>query len=224
MRKCIVCVMIIISCFCLYGCDKTYNLTKNNLAEIRYNIFTGSSENISVTFMSGQREKDYVINGYNSDLIDFGVVTITLNNPELDSSNATFALTINTLRYEDALEKNPFDGTLVADIGVVVDNEVNTITIKVIIDKLVEEITLTNLTSDWKVNSLDALRIACKSLSEELKPLISNEFLGEVYIKIIEDTIANNGNYFWYVNFISRNGIQHSVIIDPITSDILASK
>lgn len=222
MKKLILCILF--CCFCLSGCSKIYNLTKKNLAEIRYNIFTGDSDNFHITFMSGQREKDYVINGYNSELINFGVVTISLKNETLDTTNSNFALTINTLRYEDILEKNPFDGTLVADIGTIVDNEIKSITIKVFIDKIIEEITLTNISYNWNVDYNDALKIACKSLSEELTPLLTNEFLGEAYIKIIEDTIENKDNYLWYVNFVSRNGIQHSIIIDPITSKVLAKK
>lgn len=223
MRKIFIYVLLIISCFGLCGCNKEYKLANNSIAEIRYNIFAGSNDNLSITFMSGQREKDYVINGYNTDLVDFGVITITINNPEIDTTNSSVALTIDTLRYEEVLEKNPFDGTLVADIGVVVNNNINNMSAKVFIGESVDEITLTNLSYDWEVDCNKALKLACNELSNELSPLMTNEFLGEVYIKIIEDTISNNG-HLWYVNFISRDGIQHSVIIDPSSSEILAKK
>lgn len=224
MKKLILVTLVLSCCLAFLGCNKYYNVYKNSLAEIRYNIFTGSSENFDITFMSGKREKNYVINGYNTELIDFGVITIKLKDESLDCTNSSFALTVNTLRYEDNLEKNPFDGTLVADIGVVIDNEISAITIKVIIDKISEDITLTNLSSQWELNCYDALKIASKQLKQELSPFITNEFLGECYVKIIPDSINNNGEYLWYINFAGREGTQHSVIINPITKEILAKK
>lgn len=224
MKKLVVFFLIVINSFLLAGCNKFYKLTKSNIAEIRHNVFVGSSDNFDITFMSGKREKDYVINGYNTDLIDFGIITITIKDNNLNISDPTFALTIDTLRYEEVLEKNPFDGTYVADIGVVVDNSLSSMTIKVFMGEIVEELTLNNLSYNWEISSYDALKLACKTLKSELKPLISNEFLGEVYIKIIKDTIVNDGSYYWYVNFVSRNGIYHSIIINPLTSEILAKK
>ena len=224
MRKLVVFFLVLINSFLLGGCNKYYKLTKSSIAEIRHNVFVGSSDNLDITFMSGKREKDYVINGYNTELVDFGIITITIKNPNLKLSDPTFALTIDTLRYEEVLEKNPFDGTYVADIGVVVDNSLSSMTIKVFMGELIEEIQLNNLSYDWKLNSYDALKLACKTLKNELKSLITNEFLGEVYIKIIKDTIVDDGSYYWYVNFVSRNGIYHSTIIDPLTSEILAKK
>ena len=216
--------LLIINCFLLTGCNKTYKSALSTISEIRYNIFAGCSDHFDVTFMSGRREKDYVINGYNTELIDFGIVTISVKDPDAQINNPRFSLTINTLRYDDILEKNPFDGTYVADIKNIIDDDLNSITLKLFMGDIVEELTLQNLSINWKVDSKKALKIACKELSKELAPLITNMFLGETYIKIIKDTIINNDSYYWYVNFASRNGIYHSIIIDPMTSEILAKK
>ena len=225
MKKITIFVLIMINCFILTGCNRYYNITRSSISEIRYNIFNGDSDNFNITFMSGQREKDYVVNGYNTDLIDFGIVTITIKNPNLsEPNNPTFALTIDTLRHEGVLERNPFDGTYVADIETIVDNNLPSISIKVFMGDNIEELQLTNISYDWKVSCYDALKLSCKELSQELKPLTQKEFLGEVYIKIIKDTIINDGNYYWYVNFVSRNWIYHSTIINPLTSEILAKK
>ena len=224
MKKLVVFVLIMINCLLLGGCNKLYKVTKSSISEVRHNVFVGSSDNVDITFMSGKREKDYVINGYNTELINFGIVTITIKNQNLEIKDPTFALTIDTLRYEELLEKNPFDGTYVADIGVIVDNSLPSMSIKVFMGEIVEEITLNNLSHNWKVDHYEALKISCKELKDNLKPLIQNEFLGEVYIKIIKDTIVDDGSYYWYVNFVSRNGIYHSTIINPLTSEILAKK
>lgn len=224
MKKLIIFVLIMINSFLLVGCNKYYNLTKSNIAEIRHNIFVGNSDNFDITFMSGKREKDYVVNGYNTTLIDFGIITISLKSPNIEVQNPSFVLTIDTLRYEEVLEKNPFDGTFVADIGLIVDNNLPSMSVKVFMGEIVEEIVLSNISKDWQITSYDALKLACKTLKDYLEPLCQNEFLGEVYIKIIKDTIVDDGSYYWYVNFASRNGIYHSTIINPLTSEILAKK
>jgi len=224
MRKLLIFIFLIISCFGLSGCNKIYNLASKNIAEIRHNVFEGESDNFKITFMSGKREKDYVINGYNTPLIEFGVVTITLKTEIKDISQSHFALTIDTLRYEEILEQNPFDGTLVADIGVSINQQLPSMIIKLFVGEISEEITLNNMCVNWKVDSDKALKIACKNLKSELSPLSNNDFQGEVYIKIIEDTISNENTHLWYVNFVSRNGIHHSIIIHPMTSKILAKK
>lgn len=222
MKKCLAMVFLFVSCLVLSACNNEYKLIENSLSEIRYNIYAGESNNFSVTFMSGKRETDYVINGYNTKLVDFGVLTITLNQ-EINLVNPQFALTIDTLRYEDILETNPFDGTLVADIKTLINTN-NDISLKIIIGDINEDIKLTCISKGWKINHNKALKIAYKNLSKDLKPYISTEFKGETYIKIIKDTISNNNSYFWYVNFVSRDGITHSIIINPLTGEILAKK
>jgi len=213
--------------FCIIfmgGCDQKYKRIKNNLSEVRYNIFTGESDNFKVTFMSGKREKDYSINGYNTNLIDFGVITISPKDSSIDTTNSSVAITIDTLRYEETLERNPFDGSLVADIGVIIDNEINSISIKILVDNINENLILNNISHDWKVDYAKALKLAYNNLSENLEPHITTQFLGEIYVKIIEDTINNKGNYLWYINFVTRTGKQYGIIIDPISEKILATK
>jgi hypothetical protein len=156
MKKLFVLSLICLSCLVFIGCNQYLNITKNSLAEIRYNIFTGNSDNFDITFMSGKREKNYVINGYNTELIDFGIITITTNF-EVDASiSPSFALTVETLRYEDILEKNPFDGTYVADIKVLVADNISSITVKIFMGEIVAEIT----EDDFRRHLSERMRVA----------------------------------------------------------------
>ena len=221
MKKLIIICLLLFS-IVLPGCNKNYNRIKNNLAEVRYNVFVGENDNFKITFMSGKREKDYSINGYNTELIDFGVITIISKNSSTDLTNSNVKISIGENQFEEVLEKNPFDNTYVADIKTLVDDSINTISVK--INNPDSNISLINNCSEWKVNHSKALKLAFNQLSKELKPHITTQFLGEIYVKIIEDTINANGNYLWYVNFVSRTGNQYSVIIDPISAEILAQK
>ncbi len=216
---------IVISGLALGGCTNKYvELTKASLAEVRQNIYVGETDNLSVTFMSGKRETDYVINGYNTALIPFGVVTVKLTNPNItQTEGATFALTVDTNRYEGVFEINPFDGTYVGDIKQIVNTDAD-ITLRFVLGSLNEEINLTNISKNWQVNYEQALEIACNELKPQLKALTNNTFMGETYIKIIHDTKIQDNAYYWLVNFVGRKGVTHSVLINPNTAEILAKK
>ncbi len=207
------------------GCtDKYVSLTQESLAEVRQTLFVGETDNLSVTFMSGYREKDYIINGYNTELIPFGVLTVTLlNNNITQSDGATYALTIGTNRYEGVFEINPFDSTYVGDIKQLV-TDTQDLTLRFVLGSLNEEINLHNISSTWKVNHTEALKIACKELKPQLKKLTQGTFLGETYIKIICDNKIQENGCYWLVNFVGRKGETHSVLINPITAEILAKK
>lgn len=204
----------------LVGCNSVYNEISKNVSETRYNIFSGSNSSVTATFMCGKREKDYVVNGYSSPLIDFGVVTVTVKSTSLNTDNIRAVITINTHRYEKVLEKNPFDGTFVCDIKTTTD--ASELSLKLFFGDQIEQLSLSNLSLGWKVDNSKALKIATKAIKPQLKKQIQSGFNGEVYVKIIEDTKVNKGNYYWYVSFVCRNGEKHTVLIDPTTAKILA--
>ena len=218
-------IILFLSCALLFGCSnsKTYDMAKNNLAEVRYNLYSGKTDNISVTLMSGKREKDYVINGFCSEAIPFGVLTFKINESILLKGDVNFVLTVGTFRYDGVLEKNPFDGSYVYDLKNIIDSS-EVITAKIIAGEFVDEVELKSVTDSFNVNYDNALRIACKELNDNLKSFIENdEFKGECYVKLICDDDVT-GLYYWYVNFVSRNGKNYCVIIDPISNEIMAKK
>lgn len=219
MKKYIFAIVLICSSILCSCSSNTLNKVGASLSEIRQVFYVGETDTFKATFMCGKREKDYVINGYNTDLIDFGVVTITLKK-STTLKNPRISMTANTNRYESELEENPFDGTYVCDLKLITN--VDGITLKIYYGSKTEQVELKNISSAWKVDCNQALKVACKQLKSELKPLIDTEFKGETYVKIIEDTKVNKGNYYWYVTFVGRNGVKHTVIIDPSSGNILA--
>lgn len=226
MKK-IVCVFFVlfIACVIMISCtDTNYIAIQNSLSEERKNIFIGETEDFSVNFMTGKREKDYVINGYNTELIDFGVVTFTLKNDRFNDENLKCIVEINNKKYEEILEKNPFDGSFVADIKTAVENY-QSIFVKLKANNYENECELTNLNSEWKINNKKALEIAYKNFKRKLKKQISNgEFEGEVYIKILNNTSVSKDDYLWYINFVCRNGKNYACIIDTNSSKVLAKR
>jgi hypothetical protein len=220
-------VVLCMSVVLLSGCfsNKLYNLSVNKLAEVRYNLYYGGNTDIEVTLMSGKREKDYIINGYCTEPVEFGVLTFKVLDDDLELSGEQFyVLVVGTTRYDGNLEKNPFDGTYVADLKKIIESDLK-MTAKIMIGTFVHEVELKNATKDWVVNHDEALKIACKELKPELETFIENgEFAGEVYVKIITEKEFTSDTYYWYVNFVNRTGKTLAIIIDPMTKEILAKK
>ena len=183
----------------------------------------GKSDNINASLICGLREKDYVINGYATELIEFGILTFDIENiNDYDEKIATYVLLVGTVRYDGDLQKNPFDNTLVADIKTIINSSEN-VTAKIIIGDFTQEIKLKNVCNNWSVDSEEVYKIVAKNFKDDIKKLIiNNVFNGEVYVKIINDADINVGDYYWYVNIVNRTGRKLSLIISPHTSEILA--
>lgn len=217
-------LLLFFSIITLTACNNKYeNLLKSNTAEVREFLMEGKSDNVSATLICGMREKDYKVNGYATDLIEFGVITFTIDNiDDYDESLANFVLMVGTSRYDGYLEKNPFDDTLVADIKKVIDKN-SIVTAKIMIGDFIREIELKLIGTDWKVSVDDVYKIVASKFKDQLNYLnSSNVFGGEVYIKILNDADIYKGDYYWYVSIFSRKGGTLSMIISPYSKEILA--
>lgn len=217
-------VLIVGVCIVLAGCSKLYKNAQNSIAEVRQNIYIGENESMVASFMAGKREEDYVINGVSTPLIEFGVIAVSLQNVNVSyAKTGSFSLLSGKDTYSGELQLNPFDNSYVADIGKIIDND-DDISLTVSIGSFTSEVSLQKTNTKWKLNCDDALKTACKALKSELKSWGKKNFDGEVYIKIIHDSKISSTDYFWYVSFVNTTGTMHSVIIHPITGEILAKK
>lgn len=222
-----VCVFLVllITCVIMISCTDTNLISiQNSISEERKNVFVGETDNFLVNFMTGRREQEYVINGYKTNLIDFGVVTFTIKNMTIKDEDLSVIVNINGTEYEEILEENPFDGTLVCDIKTTAENYQNII-VTLISKDFKEECKLKNLNTEWKIKGKDALKVAYKNYKRKLKKFIKNgEFEGETYIKILNNTSVSSEDYLWYVNFVCRNGKNYACIIDTNSNKILAKR
>ena len=209
------------------GCanvNKFYNFANKNIAEVRKNMYVGETDNLKVSLISGLREKDYVINGFATELVEFGVLTFMFKTDVALPETVNYVLTIGTTRHDGVLEQNPYDGSFVCDVKKVVDSN-DVITAKIIAGEFVESVEVVSVLSGWNVDDVNALKLACSELKSELNDFVENdEFYAECYIKIINDPDVDKNNYFWYVNFVGRNGKNYAVVINPVSNEIMAKK
>lgn len=218
--------ILVVSIICVSGIvfasckDASFDLIYNNMAEIRQSIWAGENKKFKCTLMCGKRETDYKINGYATSLIEFGVVTVVnQTNEELTALN--FVLITSNNSFSGSFEINPFDNSFVTDIKHIISDDIVKLKIYDGVDEL--EIQIENLSNSWQINYLSALEIAYNKNKSDLKTIIEdNKFLGEAYIKLLENNETNS--YFWCIKFVGRNGLKISTLIDINSGDILANE
>jgi len=215
-------IMLTCSLFCS-GCSIKFNkLVKNNLSEIAEFIVVGRNDDLKVTLMCGKRENDYKINGYSTNLISYGVISVTLFDKEENVNNVNFVLYVGTKIFDGVMEKNPFNEDWVVDIKQIVNKNDN-MSIDIFINGEKQSLKLMTIDDDWGIDSSDIVLLLIKDYKEELKFFIKdNEFCGEIYIKIIDNGNVYSDEYLYYVSIVGRDGQYFNFLIQPDTSEILA--
>lgn len=222
MKKIIFLLPFLIACpFIIAGCAKNYSLVANNISEIRRELYEGSTDGLRATYICGEREVEYLLNGISTPLVEFGVITFYSETDPASTPN--FMLTIDDRIFSGGLERNPFDGSYVADIGECVSGQ--NVTAVYIADDTQTTIQLYKINADWEIDAERALKIACDAMGSEFNKFMNGQsFSGECYIKIVHDIALSKENYFWYVNIINGKGKSFSAVIDPRSGEVLAKK
>ena len=206
-----------------YGCKDNINiLVQEKISEVRFNLFSISSDEISINFTSGFRENPYILNGKSENKKEFGVITVKfLKEQENKSTPPNFVITINDMDFDGEFELNPFDQTYCSDIETYVLDD-SSIFIKIMWGEYSFEGELKNISKTFNLSSKKALNIFIKEYNKNIKSLIKNNIDFEVYVKIINDPSINLDKYYFYVCLITTHGESMSIIIDPISQEILA--
>ena len=124
----------------------------NNMADIRYNLFVGQAENVSVNLMCGMRENPYQSDGIAKKNVQFGVITATFKvHP---TQIVHFALTVGSQTYAGVMEENPYNHTYMVDIEKIVSSEEG---VYLTIENVAQNMQLIPESKDWTVQYGQAL-------------------------------------------------------------------
>ena len=228
MRK-IICILSIALCgVLLVGCgnsSKNETNFNNHLIEIRNNLFAGQDDTYYATVCTGEREKEYALDGVVNELTPFGIVTLArLDNEMLAKDEYTFTLVVNGQNITGSLEKSPYDNTYSADIEQVIADDAE-ITLELVIDGTNFSQTLSNVSSEFVVAKDRAITIACDELKDSIKDLSKEKgCYSEAFIKILKDYSGESNRYYWYVGIISPEGKTSGILIDANSGDIISKK
>ena len=218
MKKFIVLLTLLLTIFTFGGCGTMEEYIKNNMSEIRQNIFDGTSGSFYVTLSSGMRENPYLSDGVHNKTVEFGVIELELFDKLYSGEKLEYTAKIDDKEISGILERNPFTGSFMDDIEMIINDDAKIeINIKYGNGEIVS---LENKSKNWEIDYEKALEIGVKKITEKLSEL-KEKPSGEGYLKIINNYTAGK-KYFWYFNFKTADLKSYSLVIDTATGSILA--
>ena len=215
----VICAMFLSSCS-----GGLHDMVKGNISEFREFVLAGQTDEVYTELMCGQREIEYIVDGYSHELIPFGVLTFKFVEDVVPADeNVTFVLFVGTQKFSGLCEKSPFDGSFAYDIKTIIDKKQNVLVEVSVGDKKLS-MKLNSVMIDWVIFGDEALEVFVNQYKQELKSLVKNGvFKGEVYVKIIGDYDGYFSGYLYYVNCIGQTGENMSILVSPKTGNILSS-
>ncbi len=211
-------ICLFILAFLLVGCGRQNNNVPDNLSDARYGIFDAQNEQLSTTFIYGERENPYKPDGVSNSRVNFGIISVVF--PQKQTENEfEFTLKSGDKTFTGKIEKSPFTEEYLADIGSqITTNEPIELTLKLPTGET--KLTLEKRSENWEINFEKALKIGENALKDEIREMSKNGSI-EYYLKIISNNKTNFGTYFWAFTAISENGEKHTVIFSPTNEAIL---
>ena len=203
-----------LSCF-FVGCSHSIrNKVYNNLSEMVDFVVVGKNESISASLMCGRREVDYKSDGFSTQLIPYGILTVSCHDMVDKLDSVAYILFVGTIKFQGEMKRNPYDSTWVVDIKDVVDKEEN-IRLDVFVNEEKYSLKLSNTCEDWILSSNEVFDILIEQYKDDLKKMIvDGDFEGETYIKLINEDI-NYSNYYYYVSVVDRKGGSLNFLVSP---------
>jgi len=206
----------------LFACGQVElnDFSHEYISEYRQNLFLAKSNTFTASFTSGQREKNYYMDGEKTDLVDFGVLTVVFSTNFDGALPPIFELIVDGTKIANRLEKNPYDCTFVYDICRRVDDDIEII---LFIPELEESVKLVCISKDWNTDWQEAVTIFSQKYNSKIKNNThGGKFKGEIFIKTVSND-RNFDNIYWFVMCVTKNGDVFSCLIDPTSKMILQS-
>lgn len=203
----------------LVGCGTNLkDIFYENISEIQRDVFVGKFNQISATLLMGDREKEYLKNGYSTENIDFSVLMIegmeTTKNIEY-----SYRLFVDDMVYEGVFKFNPFGG-LIVDMGNIVAGDIMVVT--VVGDETID-IVLRSITDGLSTSCDDAINIVMDNFGGRIRKLKKGRtFVAESYIKLMGMLEINSEDLCWCVTIITRAGERFSYVVSARTGDVLS--
>lgn len=197
-------------------------LVKENLSEIRSELFVGESENYRSYIASGYREEPYACDGIKNKLVEFCVITLRAKNGSIKS--ASYCLKVDDKEYVGQFEYDPYGSSLIVDTQKFVSSE-NVVSLSVTVNGESEQINLINKSKDFALKTDDVVDIIVKNYEKELKELVSlGKLKGEIFLKIATDNDFTFDKNYYYICICDREGNCMDALIDVNEGSIVATK
>ena len=212
---------IVIFCSIVSGCCVDLeSVFIENISEVQREVCTGKYGDISAILITGERESEYIKNGYSTEKISFAILTIrSEDNKPLEECEYT--LICDDKSYSGNFISNPYGG-LIVDIGSVELGRVMVLTVS--FEETVIDIVLRPITDDI-ISCDEVVGIVTNLYRGELRGLVRKKsFEGEVYIKLLGNIESGGSDLCWGVTVITRKGSRWNYVISAYTGEVLSKQ
>ena len=222
MKKLIIAVILTVSLLFAFGCNREDAQIDDSISEIRMDIYEGRGDFFDVNIFIGKRESPYNLDGISEKLVDYCLINV-MPAEELEEGY-TLNFTLNGGKYNESgtLTEDPATGKYRIDIGKYYSG-VTELNITFNCGEIVESVILTSKFDGNMIRWKDALSIAKDSLPKSFSDAFSDKvFNGEIFIRFVNNPLMGEDKYFWFVMLRDRNGKMSTVLIDSMSSAVVA--
>ena len=204
----------------------TQQILEEKVSSRQTALYTGQTDNAYVTIGTLDREKVLVADGEVGEMESSTTVIATL--PELpDGSTFTYVLTGSGGKAEGALAPGVIGAKLIAKISDV--SALGTLTELTVTDSASpDEPYVFELTNEMSgaIAPADALVRAYEHFKTEVDAELASEdgMQREIYVRFVDGKTDRDSDYYWYVSFVADRGEDMSVLLDPVSGEVVTSR
>lgn len=201
----------------LYACNNQTDYF-SYVSELRKDIFTAENENLSVAIYSGAKETPAIFDGVKNDTgLLLGVKVIFIEEP---SSAVSVTVCYDDKSYEIPLEFHPVKRALAGKTSVANLPE-KQVEVTVTYGETSVNLTAVSRLNQNTISYTKALAVATKEAQTFIKEnTVSGVLQAEIVIRLL---LENDKNYY-YVGFVTQEGLKLAYLIDGESGEILARK
>ncbi len=217
-RKVLLGVLVTILGISLFGCGKsTLTLMQENASEWTKVYYLGECDEFYATISSGEREKDYLMNGRKAESVDFALLTLNFaTSPQKSAINVD--VNIDGTSSTQELELNTLNNTYMLDLEKQLTGEES-----VSVSYGGKTLELVNMSKDFKIDDKKAMEIACKEMEKEItKKKSFNNLNAEIYLRVLDKKANNFDDLFWCLTILNVDNESFSIVISTVDGTVLA--
>ena len=184
-----------------------------NVSERRSGYYSGGDDVMTVTAVSGVRERNYVADGTAGELVPYTLITIVPSDFDVDAIY-TYTAKASGSSFGGTFVVHPFAASFSAEFSAETVCEEFTVTVNV--GGQSREYALHSLVTDDMIEFDEAVSTAIDVLG-------APDGKYEVRARLIKNPLGGDG-VCWHVGFYTESGDTHSVLLDAVTAKTLAKK
>lgn len=214
-----VAVVIISLCMIFVGCEQKEPIVEEvkPISYMQTLFYVGKDNEFIVKLIRGRGEPLFIADGKSSGNEEFTTLTVTPLNKDQANSELSFSIIGDNGEMSGILSYERLQGIFSSspDLKGIGTPK----TINIIEGKRTVAINLTNLL-EGRISCEEALSIAERTLQNKLS---ADDKDREMYIRLINNSLDPNSEYYWYVAFIASPTDYYSALIDSKNGNVLST-